>query len=163
MEKIIKKKNAERVLRMSLLVVLTVVLSAATFLLLYKPGVEKDPQFATDSGGENSEGENALYDRKKGFYTPLAGGLDAATREHIGNSVYFRTTQVYRISPLFFLISSLVGSLRSDPRHLKIEISIRDLVSNEARQLGVMALAPYYSLLGIGQIKLFFSTGQGNI
>ena len=101
MEKIIKKKNAERVLRISLLVVLTVVLSAATFLLLYKPGVEKDPQFATDSGGENSEGENALYDRKKGFYTIFCG--NAASKSEVG-TLYYTIIRFLFSNAQFFLI-----------------------------------------------------------
>ena len=77
MIKIGKKKNAERVLRKALIVMLAAVLSTALFLLLYKPDVEKNPPFATDSGVENAEGENALYDRKKGFYTFLIAGIDA--------------------------------------------------------------------------------------
>ena len=70
-----KRKNGEKVLWVILTVAIAVILAAALFIAFYKPNVEETPQFptgqnGTTSGGD-SEGENTVYERKKGFYTSL--------------------------------------------------------------------------------------------
>ena len=76
-----KRKNGEKVLWVILTVAIAVILAAALFIAFYKPNVEETPQFptgqnGTTSGGD-SEGENTVYERKKGFYTFLLAGIDA--------------------------------------------------------------------------------------
>ncbi len=76
-----KKKNAEKILWGFLIVTIAAILGLALFLALYMPHVEKEPQFSTNgsTSGENSNGENTLYERKKGFYTFLVAGIDTAS------------------------------------------------------------------------------------
>ena len=73
-----KKKSAEPILWGILIFAIVAVLSAALFLALYQPNVDDDPQFST---GETTNGkpneDDALYDRKKGYYTFLVAGIDA--------------------------------------------------------------------------------------
>jgi len=72
------KKNAEKLLWGILIVTVAAILGLALFLTLYMPSVEKDPQFSTNetTSGEESNGGESLYERKKGFYTFLVAGID---------------------------------------------------------------------------------------
>ena len=63
------KKNLEKIFWGFLIVTIAAILGLALFLALYMPSVNKEPQFSTNSSasGEDSNGENSLYERKKGF------------------------------------------------------------------------------------------------
>ena len=74
-----KKNNAEKILWGFLIAMIVAILGLALFLALYMPNVDKDPQFSTNNTDGDSNGENTLYERKKGFYTFLIAGIDTVS------------------------------------------------------------------------------------
>ena len=73
-----KKKNVRNVLLGILVCVAVTVLAVVLFLVFHQPNVNNTPQFSTEeTSGTNTNGENMLYNRKKGYYTFLVAGIDA--------------------------------------------------------------------------------------
>lgn len=72
------KKNGKKILWGILIVTIAAILGLALFLSLYRPHVNKDPQFSTGSASssEDSGIGDMLYERKEGFYTFLIAGID---------------------------------------------------------------------------------------
>ena len=73
-----KRRSREYILWCSIALVCVLLLSFALAICFYKPEVEQQPQFSTESTmEENTETSADPYKRKEGFYTFLIAGMDA--------------------------------------------------------------------------------------